>query len=431
MTLDVSKYLPSDGEAFARRGLSSMALGLVGSEILKIAGEVRQMIAQGQSVVNLTVGDFSPSEFRIPKRLEDAVAAAYAEGQTNYPPSDGLPELRQAAKRFLARAQGLDFPLDSILISGGARPLLYGAYRAVCEPGDVVLYPVPSWNNNHYVHMCGAVGIAVPCRAENAFLPTPEDLLPHLHKARLLVLNSPLNPTGTAFTADSLRAITLAVVAENERRAATGERSLFVIYDQVYWTLTLRGTTHLDPIRLVPESAPYVILVDGLSKAFAATGLRVGWSAAAPSVTARMRDILGHVGAWAPRPEQKASAVMLDDVAATDEWLRTMRAGVEARLDALYDGLLGLKKAGLPVDAIAPAGAIYLSVRFDLRGRAGLATNDDVRRWVLRESKTAVVPFNAFAYPHEDGWMRMSVGAVSVQQCHDAVGRIGDALRRA
>jgi aspartate aminotransferase len=233
MTLDVSKFLPADGEALARRGLSTMALGLVGSEILKIAGEVRQMIADGQSVVNLTVGDFSPSEFRIPARLEAAVTAAYAEGQTNYPPSDGLPELRAAVKRFLARAQGLDFPLASILVSGGARPLLYGAYRAVCEPGDTVVYPVPSWNNNHYVHMCAARGVAVPCRAENAFLPTPADLLPHLRGARLLVLNSPLNPTGTAFTADALRELTLAVVDENRRREATGERALFVIYDQV------------------------------------------------------------------------------------------------------------------------------------------------------------------------------------------------------
>ena len=386
MTLDVSKFLPPNGEAEARRGLSAMALGIVGSEILKIAGEVRQMVAEGQKVVNLTVGDFAPSEFRIPRRLEDAIVAAYAEGQTNYPPSDGLPELRKAARGFLNRELGLDYPLEGVLVSGGARPLLYGAYRAVLDPGDTVVYPVPSWNNNHYVHMCGAVGIPVPCSAETAFLPTPELLVPHLRGARLLVLNSPLNPTGTAFDEASLRAITLAFVAENERRKTTGERALYMIYDQVYWTLTLRGTKHLDPIRLVPESAPWVILVDGLSKAFAATGLRVGWSCAAPAVTARMRDILGHVGAWAPRPEQRASAVMLDDVAATSEWLTAMRSGVEARLDALYEGISALERRGLPIRAIAPAGAIYLSVQFALQGRAGLDTNDSVRRWVLREA---------------------------------------------
>ena len=226
MPLDVQPYLPADGEAEAARGLSRMALGIVGSEILKIAGEVRAMQAEGRQIVNLTVGDFSPSEFRIPARLEEAIRQAYVEGQTNYPPSDGLPELRKAVAAFLEREQGLKFPIASILISGGARPLLYGAYRAVLDPGDVVVYPVPSWNNNHYVHMSDAIGCPVVCSPDDAFLPTPERLLPHLHDARLLVLNSPLNPTGTAFEADALKAITLGVVTENERRRSAGERAL-------------------------------------------------------------------------------------------------------------------------------------------------------------------------------------------------------------
>ncbi|MCB9683893.1 MAG: aminotransferase class I/II-fold pyridoxal phosphate-dependent enzyme [Alphaproteobacteria bacterium] len=406
-----------------------MALGIVGSEILKIAADVRRMQAEGQQVVNLTVGDFAPSEFRIPRRLEDAVSAAIAEGQTNYPPSDGLPELRRAVRSFLDRELGLDYPLEGILVSGGARPLLYGAYRAVLDPGDVVVYPVPSWNNNHYCHMVGAVGIPVVCSAEDSFLPTPELLAPHLRTARMIVLNSPLNPTGTTFSEEALRAVTQAIVDENLRRQQTGERALYLLYDQVYWTLTLHGTRHVDPIRLVPASAPWVILVDGLSKAFAATGLRVGWSCAAPAVTARMRDILGHVGAWAPRPEQRASAVMLDDAEATHAWLDHMRTEIAARLDALYDGLSALRAEGLPVEAIAPAGAIYLSARFDLAGRAGFETNDAIRKWVLATSGTAVVPFNAFAYPHQDGWMRLSIGAVSVAQCHACVDRIGAALR--
>lgn len=430
MAIDLQSFLPTDGEAEAARGLSRMALGIVGSEILKIAAEIRTMQAEGRKVVNLTVGDFSPTEFRIPERLEAALCQALAEGHTNYPPSDGLLELRQAVQRYLAREQGLLYPLPSILIAGGARPLLYGAYRAVVDPGDVVVYPVPSWNNNHYCHIVGAAGRPVVCSADDAFLPTPDLLRPHLREARLLVLNSPLNPTGTAFDADALRAITDDVVAENLRRRATGQRALYVVYDQVYWALTTHGTVHVDPVRLVPESAPWVILVDGLSKAFAATGLRVGWTCAAPAVTARMRDILGHVGAWAPRPEQRATAVMLDDVAATRAFVERMREGVRERLDALYDGISALAAEGLPVSAIAPRGAIYLSVRFALAGRAGLKTNEDVRRWVLREAGTAVVPFNAFAYPEEDGWMRLSVGAVSVAQCRDAVARIGEAVRK-
>ncbi len=423
--LDVGATLSPTGEADAQRGLSRMALGLVGSEILKIAAEIRALQAEGQPIVNLTVGDFSASEFRIPNKLEAGIVAALAEGHTNYPPSDGLPELREAVSSFLAREQGIRYPVSCILIAGGARPLLYAAYRAVLDPGDRVVYPVPSWNNNHYVHLAGAVGVPVRCRPENAFLPLPSELVPHLRDARLLVLNSPLNPTGTAFEPEALTAIARAVVDENIRRRTTGERALFLVYDQVYWTLTARGTAHVDPVRLVPEAAPWTILIDGLSKAFAATGLRVGWSCAPPAVSARMRDLLGHVGAWAPKAEQRASALLLADAGAVSDWLGGMRAAVQARLDVLYDGFMALKAEGLPIDAIAPRGAIYLSARVVRPGE----TNEAVRRFLLREAGVAVVPFQAFGYPDDDGWMRLSVGAVSVAQCQAAVAGIGRALR--
>ncbi|MEZ4241233.1 MAG: aminotransferase class I/II-fold pyridoxal phosphate-dependent enzyme [Myxococcota bacterium] len=429
-TVDVAQYLPADGEALARRSLSAMALGIVGSEILKIAADVRKMVAEGRSVVNLTVGDFAPAEFRIPPGLEKGIRDALASGQTNYPPSDGVLELRKAVVDFVERQQGLRFPVESVLISGGARPLLYSAYRSILDPGETVVYPVPSWNNNHYCHVSSANGIAVKCSPERAFLPTPDDLLPYLPEARLLVLNSPLNPTGTAFGERALEEVARAVVDENRRREAAGARSLMVIYDQVYSCLTSDNAPHQDPVRLVPEMAPYVVLIDGISKAFAATGLRVGWCLGAPPVIARMRDLVGHMGAWAPRPEQLATAELLRDRPAVDAYLAEIRGGVSARLNALYEGLMALKAEGLPVDAIAPAGAIYLSAKLALHGRDGLRTNDDVRRWVLREAGTAVVPFQAFAYPEDDGWFRMSVGAVSVDACTQAMVRLGEALRR-
>jgi aspartate aminotransferase len=423
--LEVSRYFPTDGESEARRGLSAMVMGLVGSEILKIAAEIRTMQAEGRQIVNLTVGDFSPAEFRIPTELEEGIRQALSEGQTNYPPSDGLPELRKAVVSYVARTQGLRYPVESVLIAGGARPLLYGTYRAVLDPGDTVLYPVPSWNNNHYCHLSQARYVVVRSRPEQAFLPAPEDLLPHLRSIRLLVLNSPLNPTGTAFSRESLRQISQAVLDENERRKKAGERSLFVLYDQVYSALAAPGA-HADPVSVVPEMAPYTILIDGISKAFAATGLRVGWSLAAPAVTARMRDLLGHVGAWAPRPEQRATAKLLEDTEATERYLSQIRQGVDARLRALYDGWMAMKAEGLPVDAVPPAGAIYLSARVTL---PGVNTNEEVRRWLLREASLAVVPFQAFAYPEDDGWFRLSVGAVSVAQCEDGVRRLHTALR--
>ena len=200
------------------QGLGEMVSSLVGSEILRIAGEVRALAEKGQPVLNLTVGDFSPKQFRIPRELEQGIARALAAGQTNYPPSDGVPELKRAVTDFYREALALDYPQDGILVAGGARPLIYALFRAVLDPGDKVVYPVPSWNNNHYCHLAAARDVAVETTAANGFQPTAGELAPHLADARLLALNSPLNPAGTGFSRDQLQAIAQLVVDENRRR---------------------------------------------------------------------------------------------------------------------------------------------------------------------------------------------------------------------
>src|SRR5262249_50059491 len=129
--------------------VSSMAQALQGSEILQIAAEIRALRAAGAQVCNFTVGDFDPKQFPIPVELKREVVSALEEGQTNYPPSEGLSELREAVCRFYARELGLAIQPANVLIAGGARPLLYVAYRTLLERGERVVYPTPSWNNNH------------------------------------------------------------------------------------------------------------------------------------------------------------------------------------------------------------------------------------------------------------------------------------------
>ena len=175
--------------------LSELARGVVGSEILRIAAEIRALKARGAAICNLTVGDFDPAQFPVPARLLDGVQQALAAGQTNYPPSDGMLSLREAVARFYERHLGLRYPVESVLITAGARPLLYGSYMTVLDRGDVVIYPVPSWNNNHYAYMAGARAIELPVSAASNFFPTADDLRPHIGVARLLMLNSPLNPS--------------------------------------------------------------------------------------------------------------------------------------------------------------------------------------------------------------------------------------------
>lgn len=398
--------------------LSALARGVVGSEILKIAGQVRALIAQGQAVCNLTVGDFDATQFPIPAELLEGTRQALADGHTNYPPSDGVLKLREAVARFYQRELGLDYPVESVLVTGGARPLLYGAYKTLVDPGETVVYTLPSWNNNHYAYLSGAQAVEIPVRPESNFFPTLAQLEPHLGSARMLVLNSPLNPTGTAIGQAELKAITEAVVAENARRKAEGRRLLFFVYDQVYWTLTFGDTVHHTPVGLVPDSAPYVIFIDALSKAFCATGLRVGWGVMPPAVRNRMSDILGHVGAWAPKAEQVATADLLDRPEVFKPFQGALRAELRRRLEALHGGFAELAAHGVPVEAIAPQGAIYLSVRFNLFGREirgrPLTTNEDIRQLLLEEAGLALVPFQAFGLKEDSGWFRISVGAASM-----------------
>jgi aspartate aminotransferase len=412
--------------------VSRMADGLIGSEILKIAAEIRAMASEGQEICNLTVGDFAPSQFPVPAKLADGIVDALRAGETNYPPSDGIPALRQGVADFYRRTLGLDYPLSSVLITSGSRPGLYAVYRAVADPGDAVVYPVPSWNNNHYVHLVGARGVPVPCRAEDDFLPTREALERPLRGARLLVLNSPLNPAGTAFTAEALGGICDLVLEENARRGS-GERPLYLLYDQVYWMLTFGETRHVDPVSLRPAMRDYTIFVDGISKAFAATGVRVGWTVGPADVTRRMASLLGHVGAWAPRAEQVATAALLADDAAVASYHRTMRGEVEGRLRALDEGLRRLCGRGFPIRTVRPMGAIYLSARFPLHGCATpegtrLESNEQIREYLLRAAGVGVVPFQAFGLPDESGWFRLSVGAVSNGEIPAALERLESAL---
>jgi aspartate aminotransferase len=179
--------------------------------------------------------------------------------------------------------------------------------------------------------------------------------------------------------------------------------------------------------------ADYTVFVDGISKSFAATGVRVGWIVGPADVVKRMASILGHVGAWAPRAEQVATAALLADTAAIEAYHQTMLREVYARLEGIHAGLTSLGERGYAVEVVRPMGAIYLSVRFPLHGAATpsgavLRTNDDIRQYLLQEAGVAVVPFQAFGLAEESGWFRLSVGAVSKEEIPATLERLERAL---
>ncbi len=410
--------------------VSDLAEHLIGSEIIRIGGEINARIAQGEKIHNLTIGDFSPAIFPLPEKLRDLIRQAYTEGHSNYPPANGVVELRKAVSSYIKRGQGLDYSAEDVLVAGGARPLIYATFKAIVNPGEKVVYPVPSWNNNHYAYLHSAEKVEVPATQENRFLPTAHDLRPHLAGASLLALCSPLNPTGTSFTGEQLEAICDLVLEENARRE--GDKPLYVMYDQVYQELTLEGTVHVDPVSLRPEMRPYTIFIDGISKSLAATGVRVGWAFGPTEVLGKMRSILGHVGAWAPKPEQVATARFLDDAPVFEAAVQQHRVMISERVNGYYKGFTHLKAEGYPVDAIPAQGAMYLTVRIGIVGRTTaeghvLRNASDVTYYLIQHAGVGLVPFLAFGSSDDSDWFRVSVGTTRMED----IAAVIDGIRHA
>lgn len=411
--------------------VSQMAETLIASEIIKLAGEINEKIKNGAQIYNLTIGDFDPQVFSIPKELEEEIIKAYREKETNYPPANGMLELRQAVSKFIKEKEGLSYNANEVLIAAGARPLIYATYQTIVHPGDTVVFPVPSWNNNHYAHLSHAKKIEIPATPENNFMPTAEDIKPHLKGATLVSLCSPLNPTGTVFTKKGLEEICDLIIEENNSRSEN-EKPLYLMYDQIYWVLTFGNTKHYNPVSLNPEMRNYTIFIDGLSKSFAATGVRVGWSFGPPRVMDKMKSILSHLGAWAPKAEQVAAARYLNRIAEVDNYLDEFKEKVSARLDGFYKGFQALKKDGYKVDAISPQAAIYLTVQLDLHGMkkedgAVIQNTRDITKYILEEAKIAIVPFYAFGDSDNSTWYRLSVGTCRLEEVEEVI----DSLRKA
>ena len=412
--------------------VSKMAENLIGSEIIKLAGEIREKMAQGEKIYNFTIGDFDPKIFPIPQQLQEEIIKAYQQGETNYPPADGILDLRRAVAKMITEWQHLQYAENEILIAGGARPIIYAIFQAIVDPGDTVVFPVPSWNNNHYTHLSHARQVYVETSPENNFMPTADELREHIQGASLLALCSPLNPTGTVFSKEQLESICDLVLAENKRRGPE-EKPLYVMYDQIYWVLTYGATQHFDPVSLRPEMRPYTLFVDGISKSLAATGVRVGWAFGPRRVIDKMKSILGHVGAWSPKAEQVASAHFLNNTNALNDYLSDFKKEIIGRLDGFYQGIQALKAEGFRVDAIVPTAAIYLTVQFDIKGMIQpdgqrIETTEQITAYLLNQAKLAVVPFSAFGASKSSVWYRLSVGTASMQDVQASIGSLRSAL---
>ena len=353
---------------------SAMAENLIPSEIIKLGNEISNKIKQGEKIHNLTIGDFDPKIFPIPNSLKNNIITAYNDGQTNYPAANGMLELRTVISKYIKENLNIDYSADEILISAGARPIIYSIYTTLLDPGDKVLFATPSWNNNHYCHLLAANKIELEVGPEQNFMPTAKDIEPYI---------------------------------------------------QIYWQLTFGNNKHYEPVGLIPELKDYVIYVDGISKAFAATGVRVGWTFGPAHVINKMRAILSHVGAWAPKAEQVATAHFMQNKSDVKEYLDWFIPAVEKRLFGLYHGIIDLKNQNYPIDVIIPQAAIYLTVCLPWKGKKTsefhLNSQEDVSKYLIDKCGIAIVPFKAFGSSSESPWYRISVGTLDEKNISDIV----------
>lgn len=426
--------LQPENEVMAELQLSQLAGSLVGSEIVRLGNAISERIRNGEKIYNLTIGDFDPSIFPIPKQLEDLIVEAYRNRSTNYPAAEGILDLRTSVSRFIREWEGIDYAPNEIQIASGGRPLIYTVFKSIVDKGDKVIYGVPSWNNNHYVHLTDAEHCVIECTAENNFMPAAEDIRKHISGASLLCLCTPQNPTGTTLPKETLEEICDIVIAENKKRGA-GEKKLYVMFDQMYWTLTFGNTKHYNPVSLRPEMKEYTIFIDGISKVFAATGVRVGWALGPEGVIAKMKAVLSHVGAWAPMAEQKATAKYLLQTDAIREYLVNFKAELSERLNSIHAGFTALKAKGYSLDSVSPQAAIYLTVKIDLVGKttaagAKLQTQQEVTSYILAEAKLAVVPFSAFGAGSNSSWYRLSVGTCKKEEIPEMLEKLEKALEK-
>ncbi len=412
--------------------LSQLAESMTGSEIVRLGNEISRRVQQGEKIYNYTIGDFDPHIFPVPALLEDLIIESYKQKNTNYPPADGLLELRDAVSKFIERNDAVHYATNEIQIASGGRPLIYAAFKTIVDKDDKVIYAAPSWNNNHYTGMNQGGHCVIEAFPENNFMPSAADIARQISGAALLCLCSPQNPTGTVMTKETMEDICDLVLEENRKRTGK-EKKLYLLFDQMYSLLTYGDIRHYHPVALRPAMKEFTISVDGISKSFAATGVRVGWAAGPANVIAKIRALLGHTGGWAPMAEQKATARFLLQNDAMDKFLEHFKHGLYDRLLTIYKGVVCLKDKGLPIDCIAPQAGIYLTIKLPLVGKTAdgklLETQKEVTEYLLNKARLAIVPFYAFGAGNGSPWYRLSVGTCVLSEIPEMLTLLENALQ--
>ncbi|HUU04078.1 MAG TPA: pyridoxal phosphate-dependent aminotransferase [Myxococcota bacterium] len=392
--------------------LSGRVERLEPSPTLAITARAKALRAAGEEVFSLAAGE---PDFATPDHICKAACAAMEAGHTGYAPSAGIPELRAAIRRAAARELGVDYGDDQVVVSCGAKQCLYNACMSLLEPGCEALIQAPYWvSYPEQVRLCGAQPVILPPPTKSFGLNLDAMAAAVGERTRLIVLNSPCNPTGHVDTGDDLdRVAELAI-----------EHDLAVISDDIYRRIAYDGCSPLDIVESNPEMKDRTVVVNGVSKAYSMTGWRLGWALGPPDLIAAMRKIQDQSTSNAVTFVQHAAVAALESPPGVVEKMVEAFAARRERVVELLGKIEG-------VSCEKPEGAFYVLPSFKaLLGRKlnGVVIDSGLRlaEVLLEEERVAVVPGEAFAAP---GHIRISFAA-SIEVIEEAISRIAALVGR-
>ncbi|HXM32905.1 MAG TPA: pyridoxal phosphate-dependent aminotransferase [Chthoniobacterales bacterium] len=383
--------------------ISARAAQLTPSLTLSIDSKAKAMKAEGIDVCGFGAGE---PDFDTPDHIKAAAIAALEAGFTKYTPSAGLPELRQAIAEKLEADNQLTYRASQIIVSSGAKHSCYNAILATCQPGDEVLIPSPYWvSYPDMVRLAGAEPVIVPTTERNGWKMRASDFENAMTpRTKMLILNSPGNPTGSVYTREELEGI-VEVAAEED---------IYILSDEIYEKLVYDDTKHVSIASLSPEAYGLTITVNGFSKAYAMTGWRLGYMAAPEAVAKAADNIQSHSTSHPCSFAQKGAIAALKG---DQQPLADMRDEFSMRRDYMYDRITKIPN----ITAVKPLGAFYVLVNIS---QLGLSSQNFADR-LLSKANVAVVPGAAFG---DDRTVRLSY-ATSIDIIKKGLDRFQDFCR--
>jgi len=371
--------------------LSKIAQGVRASTTMAIDALYKQMKADGQDVIGFAAGE---PDFPTPDHIKQAACAAIRDNFTKYTAASGMPELKQAVCERIKADLGVCYTPEQVVISSGAKHIVYLALRALVNPGDEVILPTPAWVSFYeLIKMVGGVPVTVhACEAEH-FKLTAEKLEAAITpRTKAIILNNPSNPTGMVYNAEQLRELTQLCV----------KHDIYIIADEIYYSLVYDANAFTSVASLSEEVKARTILVNGVSKSYAMTGWRIGYAMARPDISKVMSNYVSHSTGSPSAVSQKAALAALT---APQDGVKAMRQAFEERRNYMVERMNAIPG----ISCIKPEGAFYVMMNVEkltgktLGGRL-IQNDNDFATAFLEKGMVAVVPGDGFDAPNFVRW---------------------------